>query len=196
MEREIKIESGNGEIRYWWVSLLVGLLSVAVGIWCIATPEESLMALTSLFICVLIAAGICNVAFAALNDRHSTEWGWTLTRGILELLLGIWLLALPLPVVAETLADRVLGIVLCRHRNRRSVRTAAVRCPRLGMVARMQHPVPDIIIRLPGDTGLRRFFHRPLCRPVLPLLRNIPDCIRLYPAPPGPRMTKLTEFRM
>ena len=62
MEREIKIESGNGEIRYWWVSLLVGLLSVAVGIWCIATPEESLMALTSLFICVLIAAGICNVA--------------------------------------------------------------------------------------------------------------------------------------
>jgi len=93
-------------------------------------------------------------------------------------------------------ADRVLGIVLCRHRNRRSVRTAAVRCPRLGMVARMQHPVPDIIIRLPGDTGLRRFFHRPLCRPVLPLLRNIPDCIRLYPAPPGPRMTKLTEFRM
>ena len=103
MEREIKIESGNGEIRYWWVSLLVGLLSVAVGIWCIATPEESLMALTSLFICVLIAAGICNVAFAALNDRHSTEWGWTLTRGILELLLGIWLLALPLPVVAETL---------------------------------------------------------------------------------------------
>ena len=29
--------------------------------------------------------------------------GWTLTRGILELLLGIWLLALPLPVVAETL---------------------------------------------------------------------------------------------
>lgn len=103
MEREIKIESGDGGTGYWWVSLLVGLLSVAVGIWCIATPEESLMALTSLFICVLIAAGICNVAFATLNDRRSTGWGWTLTRGILELLLGIWLLALPLPVVAETL---------------------------------------------------------------------------------------------
>lgn len=103
MEREIKIVSGDGEIRYWWVSLLAGILSVAVGIWCIATPAESLMALTTVFICVLIATGICNAVFAAVNARESIGWGWTLARGILELLLGIWLIALPLSFVAEML---------------------------------------------------------------------------------------------
>lgn len=101
MEKEIKIESDG--IKYWWISLLAGLLSVVVGIWCLVTPGESLIALTTVFICILVAAGICNIAFAAMNSRRSAGWGWTLTRGILELLLGIWLLALPLPVVAETL---------------------------------------------------------------------------------------------
>lgn len=93
----------NGAGRYWWVSLLIGVLSIAVGVGCMATPAESLAALTVLFICVLITAGVCNILFAAMSNQSTAGWGWTLARGILELLLGLWLVALPLPVVAETL---------------------------------------------------------------------------------------------
>lgn len=103
MESEIKIQSDNYDIKYWWISLLVGLMSLAAGIWCIVTPVESLTALTVVFICILIAGGICNIAFAATNNRRVASWSWTLVCGILELLLGIWLMVLPLPVVTETL---------------------------------------------------------------------------------------------
>lgn len=89
--------------RYWWISLIVGILSIIAGICCFTTPTSSLAALTELFMAILIIGGIFNIVSAATNRRWNYFWGWDLARGIIELLLGIWLVVLPLPLVTTTL---------------------------------------------------------------------------------------------
>lgn len=89
--------------KHWWVSLIVGILGIAAGICCFATPVSSLEILTNFFIIILIVGGIFNVVSAATNAKWNLYWGWDLARGILEILLGIWLLMLPTPVVTTTL---------------------------------------------------------------------------------------------
>lgn len=91
------------DIRYWWISLIVGLFSIAAGIGCFVTLGGSLALLTVLFVTTLLAGGILNILFATLNRKRIAYWSWSLARGIIEVLLGIWLILLPLPVVTTGL---------------------------------------------------------------------------------------------
>lgn len=97
------IRLGRKDIRYWWISLIVGLFSIAAGIGCFVTPGGSLVLLTVLFVTTLLAGGILNILFATLNRKRIAYWSWSLARGIIEVLLGIWLILLPLPVVTTGL---------------------------------------------------------------------------------------------
>lgn len=90
-------------VKNWWVSLLVGILAIVVGIWTFFTPGQSLAALTVLFEVALIVAGILEIIFAISNRKVLYGWGWSLTAGILELLLGVMLIAMPMPSVAVIL---------------------------------------------------------------------------------------------
>ena len=54
----------GGITRYWWMPLITGLLSIAIGIWCLCSPDSSLPVLAYVFAGVVIAAGIVNLAFA------------------------------------------------------------------------------------------------------------------------------------
>lgn len=89
--------------KYWWVSLIVGFLSIATGICCFVTPANSLIALTSFFIFALAAGGIINIVWACTNRKRNDSWGWELARGIMEFLFAIWLYMLPLPFIATVL---------------------------------------------------------------------------------------------
>lgn len=90
-------------VKYWWISLLIGILGIFLGIWCLATPASSLAAITSVFIIVFILGGILEIIFAVSNRKVSDGWGWSLAGGILELMLGILLLALPFELVTGIL---------------------------------------------------------------------------------------------
>ena len=89
--------------RHWWISLITGLLSIAAGIACFVVPADSIAAMTVFFIIVLLSGGIFNVVWALTNRHWNNSWGWGLARGILEILLGIWLMLLPLPLIATML---------------------------------------------------------------------------------------------
>ncbi len=71
------------------------LLSIAIGIWCLCSPDSSLPVLAYVFAGVVIAAGIVNLAFAIANTRIMPGWGWPLALGLIEIITGIWLLTLP-----------------------------------------------------------------------------------------------------
>lgn len=90
-------------VKYWWVSLLIGILAIIVGIWCLATPDSTLVALTLLFVISFFISGISDIVFAISNRDAIPGWGWTLTSGILEVLLGCLLLAMPLPSITVVL---------------------------------------------------------------------------------------------
>ena len=62
--------------RYWWVSLVVGILSIVTGVCCFVVPADSLAVMTAFFIAVLVAAGIVNVLWAFANREWNDSWGW------------------------------------------------------------------------------------------------------------------------
>ena len=96
------VEQMRGAVRHWWASLVIGLLAVILGVWCFITPMSTLGALTMLFIVAFFASGIFEVVFAVAN-RHMHGWGWTLSGGIVDLLLGFMLAASPAPVATAVL---------------------------------------------------------------------------------------------
>ena len=100
--------------RHWWVSLVVGLLAIVMGICCFVVPAGSFAAMTTFFIVVMMIGGIFNIGWAVANRNWNDGWGWSLARGILELLLALWLILLPMPVVA-TMLIYVFGFWMLFH---------------------------------------------------------------------------------
>lgn len=92
-----------GSIRYWWISLLSGILSVVVGVCCLVTPDATLVALSYLFVAMLLASGVMDILLSAANSGRLRGWGWMLVNGILELLLGLLLLATPVGYITQVL---------------------------------------------------------------------------------------------
>lgn len=90
------------ESRYWWTSLIVGILAIILSIWCLATPLVTLFTITYIFIIGLILSGIIDIISAVFN-RKTSGWGWTLAGGIIDILLGLLLVTLPLPMVTSIL---------------------------------------------------------------------------------------------
>ena len=84
--------------RYWWIPLISGLLFFVFGIWTLCCPGESLEVLAYAFAIIFTLAGLFYIGFAAIASRWSSDWGWNLAIGILEVILGIWLLTLPAPL--------------------------------------------------------------------------------------------------
>lgn len=101
--KEGLIESAKRKIKYWWVSLLVGVLAIILGVWSLLTPDLTLVAMTYVFICIFFINGISEIAFAISNRNLLRGWGWTLAGGIIEILFAILLLALPKVFLATVL---------------------------------------------------------------------------------------------
>lgn len=92
MENEL-IKTVRRAVKNWWVSLLIGIISIAFGIWCFVTPLETFLALTMLFVAGFLIAGIFEIAFAITNRENLQGWGWNLTIGIIDVVFAIILMA-------------------------------------------------------------------------------------------------------
>ena len=77
--------------RYWWLMLIIGILSIACGIWVFRNPVESYFALAVYFSIMFIMYGIGEIV-NAFAGRHFRNWGWGLAIGILDLIIGFILL--------------------------------------------------------------------------------------------------------
>jgi len=81
--------------KNWWISLLIGIISIGMGIWCFVTPATTFLALTIVFIAGFLANGVFEIIFAFSNKDSHDGWGWTLAIGIIDIIFGIILLANP-----------------------------------------------------------------------------------------------------
>jgi uncharacterized membrane protein HdeD (DUF308 family) len=93
------LQSVKEEVKYWWISLLIGLLTVILGIWSLTTPDTTLVALTYIFISVFLITGIIDIFFAVSNKNTLSDWQWRLAIGTMDILFAILLIALPTPIV-------------------------------------------------------------------------------------------------
>lgn len=96
--------SAKKAVKFWWVSILIGLLALALGIWFIFTPLTTLVALAIVFAAAFLVSGIFEIIFAISNKNVLKGWGWTLASGIIDLMFGLILIAMPIDVLTLLLA--------------------------------------------------------------------------------------------
>lgn len=96
--------SAKKAVKFWWVSILIGLLAVALGIWFVFTPLTTLVALAIVFAAAFLVSGIFEIIFAISNKNVLKGWGWTLASGIIDLMFGLILIAMPIDVLTLLLA--------------------------------------------------------------------------------------------
>jgi len=107
------LKSIKDTIKHWYVPLLVGLFFVIVSIVVFSSPMASLLTLSILFAISFLFGGIAEIVFAVSNRQQLDNWGWSLTFGIITLIVGLLLFMNPgLSVI--TLAFYVGFIVLFR----------------------------------------------------------------------------------
>lgn len=87
---EIKLSGPN-----WWTALLKGIMLIIFGIWLLKSPTESMTKLSIIFGILIIIGGLLEVGLAFNNRKRHKKWEWTLTSGILDILLGAFLIANP-----------------------------------------------------------------------------------------------------
>jgi len=82
--------------QYWWLMFCSGMLFIVLGIWMLAAPVSSYLSLSLLFAFGMIFAGIFETTFAISNHKRLHGWGWTLSGGLIDIVLGSYLLNFPL----------------------------------------------------------------------------------------------------
>lgn len=81
--------------KNWWLSLILGILFFGVGILLLFTPIQSYIALSVVFSVTMFVSGIFEIGFALSNKKNLPSWGWYLVSGIIDLVLGLYLMYYP-----------------------------------------------------------------------------------------------------
>src|SRR5262245_26696234 len=77
----------------WW-SLLSAILAIGAGIVLLVWPARGTQTLTIIVAAYLLAEGVATILYALEHRRELSErWTWLLTTGILDLMLGILIVA-------------------------------------------------------------------------------------------------------
>ena len=83
-------------VKNWWLSLILGILYIIVDLCLLFAPGSSYIALSVIFSISMLISGIIEIIFSISNRRGISSWGWYLAGGIIDLILGIYLVAYPL----------------------------------------------------------------------------------------------------
>jgi uncharacterized membrane protein HdeD (DUF308 family) len=83
----------DGSMRGW--AVVLGLLEVGVGIAVLAWPEPTLLVIAAFIGWWILFSGVMTVAGSISGRRILPYWGLFLALGILEMVVGVWLLYRP-----------------------------------------------------------------------------------------------------
>ena len=86
--------------QYWWMALILGIISLGLGVLMFIFPGPSYITLSVAFGIFILLSGIVYIAMSASSSFKGR--GWLLASGIIEVVLGIILTIWP-SVAAETL---------------------------------------------------------------------------------------------
>lgn len=88
--------------------VVAGVVTIIAGVVLIAWPEPTLLVLAVIFGGLLALSGAFHVVSCIARRHHMTHWGIGVSIGVVELLLGIWVMRRP--EVTLTLVITVLGL--------------------------------------------------------------------------------------
>ncbi|MFH0757040.1 MAG: DUF308 domain-containing protein [Bacteroidota bacterium] len=88
-----KTEKRN--LTYWWFPLVFGVIFILIGLWILKAPVESLKTLTKVIGLIIVVSGTAQVLFTATNRKGIPGWGFQLTGGIIDMVIGVVLIVNP-----------------------------------------------------------------------------------------------------
>lgn len=86
------LSSIKNAVKNWWGYLVIGIIAVALGVFCMFTPFATFAALSVFFVVGFFAGGICQMIFAITNKDRLDNWGWAFTMGVIDFVFGAILL--------------------------------------------------------------------------------------------------------
>jgi uncharacterized membrane protein HdeD (DUF308 family) len=89
------VDRASKSVKNWWILLIAGILLIAAGIVVFCYPTVSLKVLSILFGVVILVSGIAQLALAISTGNYFLTRGYIVAGGILNVFLGIILLANP-----------------------------------------------------------------------------------------------------
>jgi len=92
----IRLKTVRTQTKYWWLMLFAGVLLIGLGVWILASPVASYLSLSLVFAAGMVMTGSFEVIFSITNYKDVQGWGWTLAGGLVDLVLGVYLLYYPL----------------------------------------------------------------------------------------------------
>ena len=93
------VERFRNFIKRWWITLILGVAILALGVLVFVRPAEPYVTLSVAFGIVILATGISDI-FIGAEAPARTGRGWEIAAGVLEALLGIFVLCKPAVLVA------------------------------------------------------------------------------------------------
>lgn len=106
----ISLIAGLQQRYFWWMDLILGVLSLGVGILILRAPQMTLYIIVQLFSIILLISGVYNILTAVqLRKRVENEWMLPLT-GVLKILMALALVLIPEAGVAA--AMWIIGILV------------------------------------------------------------------------------------
>ena len=94
------LQTINSDIKNWWLFIIKGLVFLAAGIYVFCSPLAGYATLSIFFSIVILVSGFSQVFFASANAQVLKGWGWTLVSGILDIVIGFYLISYPLITMA------------------------------------------------------------------------------------------------
>lgn len=88
-------ETAKNPAKHWYLLLILGVIFILMGIWIGSTPVSSLIALTIFFTATFLVSGVFETTYAIANRKTINNWGWNLAGGLIDLLIGVLLVANP-----------------------------------------------------------------------------------------------------
>lgn len=74
--------------KNWWVLTIVGVLLSLLGIWVYYNPVVNYIGLSILFSIMMFVSGAFEIVFAVGNSKLLKGWGWLMSAGIFDMILG------------------------------------------------------------------------------------------------------------
>lgn len=96
------------DMRYWWNTFLSGILFIGLGLWIVTSTEKSYLFLSLLLALGLFTTGLFETLFSFFNRKAIKDWGWIFVGGLIDFVLGLYLLWYPL--LTMVLMPVVLGL--------------------------------------------------------------------------------------
>ncbi|MEG0519105.1 MAG: DUF308 domain-containing protein [Bacteroidales bacterium] len=95
-------------VKYWWMSLVLGLIILALGFLMFIYPGISYITMSLLFGVIILVSGVVYIIMSTSKSLKGR--GWLLASGIIEVILGLILIMWP--VVAAASLPYFLGFWL------------------------------------------------------------------------------------